>query len=193
MTETKKAKADKTIEDMNRRAQDGGVTMVWDDDIEEIIAGQEDANPYKLTNPPRYVILTWVNYSDTVVIGLFPKVNPRNPEEKTSTIAVAPDNVSYEGLVDIYKALLEVKPDEVVEVSICHLSQEQLATIIACEYDQDQLFAFVYDHTDGHNPFFDVVTRVTLVESPKDIPPEELDAILAERRSIQSRKSGGSA
>jgi len=162
--------------------------LIWDQEttVEHLKAMDGvSENDFTLTNPPRYAIMTWIDYDDTAVVGLFPKVDPKNPKEKTTRIAVAPDNLSHEELVDIYETLLKVRPDEVVEVQIIHLSNEQVASIIACDYDQDELFAFAYENDDDYNSFFDIITPVLVANSIEDIPKEEMDVILAQQRHLQ--------
>ena len=159
--------------------------LIFDENLLVKSSTDKEANGYSFSNPPRYAIMTWINYEDTAVVGLFPKVNPRDPQEKTTEIAIAPDNLTHQELVDIYETLLEVKPTEVVEVQIIHLSDEQIATIVACSYDQDELFSFLYENEDAHNDFFDTVTPVLVVRNIEDIPKESMDAILTQQRCLQ--------
>lgn len=174
------------LEEIKEKAAEKAVSSIWNNNIEVPMIGEEDAHSYRLTNPPHYAIMTYVLYNDTAVIGLFPNINPHDPEDKTSTIAVSPSNVSHEGLVAIFEALLEVKPNEVVDASIVHLSEEQLATVLACELDQDQVFSFIYAGEGERNKCFDMTTLVTVVKDIEDIPKEELDAILSQQRSLLS-------
>src|SRR3990167_3116411 len=80
------------------------IVSVFNSDLKAIIPGEEDAHSYELTNPPAYAIVTYVKYNETAVVGFFPNIDPRNPDEKTSNIAISPINLTHEQLVKTYDA-----------------------------------------------------------------------------------------
>jgi len=119
-------------------------------------------NNFILTDPPRYGIFLWAIHEETMIYAIFPDIDPKDPSSRPTKLAIAPDTVSLERLVQIYKDFTEIKPDGIVEAAIVHLSKEQLAVLALHDYDQDNIFGYLYNNGEQNNELFEIVAIAEL-------------------------------
>ena len=125
-------------------------------------------NPLKLTNPSSFAILVWAKHEDTMIYSFFPDIDPKNPSSHPTSLAVAPQTVTFKRLLQIFNDFNEIKPDNVVNVSLVHLSEEQLSVLALVDFDQNSLFNLIYQDGQSDDKLFEIVALAKLVEDNQD-------------------------
>ena len=128
----------------------------------------KNRNPFKLTNPPVYAMLLWGVHEGTMIYTLFPDIDPKNPSTKLTKLAIAPNLISIERLLQIYKDFMEIKPDNVIEASLLHLTEEQLSVLALVDFDQNSLFDHIYQEGKSNNDLFEIGALVKVIEDDFD-------------------------
>jgi len=124
-------------------------------------------NNFELTDPPAYGIFLWAMHEDTMIYAVFPDIDPKDPSSRPTKLAIAPNTVSLQRLIQIYKDFTEIKPDGVVEAAIVHLSKEQLAVLALHDYDQDNIFGYLYNNGEQNTELFEIVAIAELLDTEK--------------------------
>lgn len=90
-----------------------------------------------LTNPPAYVLCIIANTKEK---GSFLSLFPRVLKEDYETIAVYPDTVSFEELLELHKAHSYLKDLFYVSHFIIHLTNEQYSFLKEDSFNVEQVF-----------------------------------------------------